>query len=94
MSNYTVDFRHEDRTGHNVTRQDKNALHIALHVTQKCVAHLLLSCVTHQLNNLISVDLLIFTLKIVKSRLLFLASLLNETVKIRTEMEKQFVDVI
>ena len=94
MSNYTVDFRHEDRTGHNVTRQDKNALHIALHVTQKCVAHLLLSCVTHQLNNLISVDLLIFTLKIVKSRLLFLASLLNETVKIRTEIEKQFVDVI
>lgn len=61
MSNYTVDFRHEDRTGHNVTRQDKNALHIALHVTQKCVTHLLLSCVTHQLNNLISVDLLIFT---------------------------------
>lgn len=61
----------------------KNALHI-----------ILLSCVTHQLNNLISVDLLIFTLKIVKSRLLFLASLLNETVKIRTEMEKQFVDVI
>ena len=50
MSNIAVDFRYGYMEVHNETQQDKNALHIALHVTQKCVTHLR-SCDTFQLNN-------------------------------------------